>query len=272
MGIFDYYAKKRALEDANRRSDEAMKYYNDLPEYEYIQAPEAILEGLPPELQAQIIKEDPTLRSTEMAALQNMQELADKGMSAQDAYNYMQSQQRTGQESRGQQEAIINEMLRKGMGGSGIEYALRTQAAQNAVDRFSQEQAAQAAKNAEMRALANLQQGEMAGNLRGQDYTVNSTNANILNQFAQDNARNRQDTMQRNIDRQNLYNQGETAERRNVQSGNVNLAKQIAQSKANTKTGQAAYDLAQGENKAGLYNDIGEAAGKLGGYVWNKVF
>lgn len=265
MGLFSYLAERRAQDRAKQAADEAMGYFQDLPEYEYIEGQAPILEGLPEELQAQIIQEDPTLKATEMAALQEMQNLAKQGMSAEDAYNYMTAASRTGQEARGREEAIINEMQRKGMGGSGLEYALRTQAGQSAIDRFAENQALQAAKTAEMQALANIQQAAMAGDIRGQDYRTSASNVDILNRFAQDNARNRQDVQRANIDRRNLFQQGETAEQRRVSGGNVELARQLARDKANIKTQKTAADVA-GTRAGGQFGDaILDTGGKAVG-------
>ena len=264
MGLFGYLAERRAQDEARRAADKSMGYFENLPEYDYIAGQNPELEGLPEDLQAQLIAEDPTLKATQMAALQEMQNLAKEGMSSEDAYNYMTAASRTGQEARGREEAIINEMQRKGQGGSGMEYALRTQAGQSAVDRFAENQALQAAKTAEMQALANTQQAAMAGDIRGQDFKTNATNTDILNQFAQSNAKNRQATQGRNIDRRNLFSQGETGEQRRVQSGNVDLAGQRARDMANIRTNQAAANTAK--TRAG-----GQVGDQLAGGVMQGV-
>lgn len=258
-----------ALDAAEQRQIASLRYLDDMPEYEYLQGTNPMLEASPEQLQAQMISEDPALRSTEVAALQKMQELADKGLSAQDAYNYMQAEQRAGQESRGQQEAIINEMQRKGMGGSGLEYALRNRVSQDAVDRFAENQAMQAAKIAEQKALANLQQSNMAGNIRGEDYRVNNANTNALNEFAQQNLRNRMEVGNRNINRQNIFSSGETAERRNIANQNVAGARNVANQKANLRQGLSAYDLARGVGNSNMTNDIFNTIGKMGGNIYD---
>ena len=268
MGLFGYLAERRAQDEAMRRSEEADKYFQDLPEYEYLPGLAPEMEGLPEDLQAQIIAEDPTLRNTEMAALQEMQNLAKEGMSAEDAYNYMTAANRAGQEARGREEAIINEMQRKGMGGSGLEYALRTQAGQGAIDQFAENQALQAAKIAEMQALANAQQAAMAGDIRGEDFRREASNTDILNQFAQANAKNRQETQRRNIDRRNIFQEGETGERRNVQRGNVDLARGTARDRANIKIGQGAQELERGRSTGKFLDVIGQGVGRGVGYLW----
>lgn len=259
MGLFSYLSERSAQDQAKQNSDQAMRYFNDLPEYQYLEGSAPMLEGLPEDVQAQLVQEDPALRATEMAALQEMQELAKNGMSSEDAYNYMTAASRTGQEARGREEAIIDEMQRKGMGGSGLEYALRTQAGQGATDRFAENQALQAAKTAEMQALANAQQASMAGDIRGQDYNANAGNTDILNRFAQENVRNRQNVQGANIDRRNIFQEGETAEQRKIGSGNVELAGQRARDKSNIKTGQGAIDMAAGRTTGRFLDDAGEA-------------
>jgi len=264
-----YAGQNSAANKAAARTEQALRELEGLPDYEYIQGISPLLEQQAADLQAAQIAEDPTLRSTELAALQNMQQLAKEGMSAADAYNYMKAQQQTGMESRGAQEAIIAEMQRKGAAGSGIEYALRSQASQSAVDRFAEQQAMQAAKNAEMRALANLQQQQMAGNIRGEDFRTNSANTNALNQFALENARNKEALQNRNIDRQNIYSAGETGERRRVQSGNVDLAGQRAAQRSNVQQGLATQDLARGVAGSNMTRDVTETIGKVGGAAWD---
>ena len=262
-------AQDEAAEKARKLGLESIAELDRLPYYKYIEGANPLLEMTPEDVQAQLIQEDPTLRNTEIAALQQMQQLADKGETAQDAYNYMLANQRAGTESRGQQEAIINEMQRKGAAGSGLEYALRTQAAQSAVDRFAEQQALQAAKKAELQALANVQQSNMAGDIRGEDLRAQSSNVNALNQFALENSRNRQLTAQRNIDRQNVNAQNELSQRRQVQQGNVELDRNAAQQRANLRSGQRAGELAKGISQSNLYGDIGSTIGKAAGQAYD---
>jgi hypothetical protein len=107
------------------------------------------------------------------------------------------------------------------MSGSGVEAALRMMAAQGSSDRLANEAALQAAENAKMRLSATQAKGDMASNIRGQDLSQATTNADILNKLAWNNSERARQIANMNIDLKNKYSQDELAEKRRVAGTNV---------------------------------------------------
>jgi hypothetical protein len=164
----------------------------------------------------------------------------------------------------------MDAMARRGMGGSGTEYALRMQSGQNSLDRLAQNEAAKAASNAELMALAELKGGELAGQMRGEDYTVNNANANILNDFTQANSIAREHAKQMNTQLLNAYNQNELEERRDVSKGNVNLGLEKAKTQAGIAGGQNALDMAGAVGKSNLYSNIGNIPSDVASWYYSN--
>jgi len=274
MGIFDfasdlfgYNAEEEALNQSKDRYTQLLQELGKIPDYEYIEGAAPQYYATPEEVQANTITEDPLLRETELKALQGLKARADEGMTAADTADWMDKRNKAATEARGQEEAIINSMRSRGMGGGGTEYALRMGAGQSALDRLAANEAAKASSNAELRALAELKGGQMAGQMRGEDFNVSNTNADILNKFALENSRARQEQQKANTALANAYQQNELAERRKVGSGNVDLGLKKQQTLAGIANQQNQADLASGIGKANLYGSIGREAGNVMDYI-----
>jgi hypothetical protein len=229
------------------------------------------------------VSTDPRLKDQQMASLAALKGLADSGgMTAEDQANLNRIQNQSAQADRGRRDAILQNMQARGMGGSGNELLAQLQSSQAATDRQAQ-QGLDIAGMAQNRALqAMMQGGELAGNVRDQDFgeqariaqardAVNQFNAQNLtqaNQFnagqgnnmAQFNAGNQMQAAQfKNLEAQKFNagqtqsaNQFNTAGKQQVQSDtakhNANIPQQQFQNAATVAGGQAAIDQA----KAGM--------------------
>ena len=192
---------------------------------------------------ANTISTDPATRAAQMQALQELTARSNEGLSAQDNYNFMKNKMNAETASRGAELAIEENLRQRGMGGTGVEAAMRMMNAQGTADRIAQEEAAQAASNANMRLSATQAQGQLAGNVREQDIGVAKTNADILNQLAWNNSERARQIANLNIDMKNKANQENVAEQRRVQDVNVTAKNQAQlmnkqQSIANDQTRQ----------------------------------
>ena len=207
--------------------------YTYSPEaYEYLAAPS--LEEYSPweDVQAQEIADSPEARAIQYGALQDLQQRAEEGLTAQDQADYMRGRQRAGEMARGREGAIQRSLEARGMGGSGIEAAMRQIASQQSVGQLSDMEAQRAAENARQRALAT--QMAMAGGerLRGQDIALNQANANILNQFAWDNSAMKAKIKNMNTELTNKQIMDAINEQRRIaglNTGEANIAQQINQ-------------------------------------------
>lgn len=146
----------------------------------------------PESAQYQTINEDPKVRAMQIQALQNMQGYADQSANSQQALDRQSALNNAQILAKQQMGAIQNQAARRGQLGSGLDYVLQNQSAQQGANSAQQGYLNSAAQAA----LQRLQgtQGVMQGSsqLRGQDFNTANTNAGIINAFnmANTNARN----------------------------------------------------------------------------------
>jgi hypothetical protein len=169
------------------------------------------------------ISTDPALRTAQMDALASLQDLGKGGLTLQDKANLARIQSDQLATSRGQQEAIQQQAAARGVGGSGVALMAQMQAAQDAASRRSQSDL-DVAGMAQNRALQALQQGgQLAGNIRGQQFGEQAQIANARDQIANFNAQARNQA--------GLFNVGQRAD-----TARLNLAER--QRIADTNVGQ----------------------------------
>ena len=197
---------------------------NYTPEtYQYLASPEYMQNTYLGDAQSTLIADSPEMRNAQLAALGNLQQRAETGLDANSKAQFLRAQQAAGEFSRGREGAIMNDMQGRGMGGSGLEMAMRQMAGQQGGDSLSQSMADQAAADASQRMQAELLALESAGNIRGQDVGTQETNADILNQFSMKNSAARQQISNMNTDLGNERIKGNIAEQRKVSAGNTDL-------------------------------------------------
>lgn len=142
---------------------------------------------------------DPALREKQMSGMSALDEIVEGGgFTLADKANLARMQNETAQADRGRRDAIMQNMQARGMGGSGMELLAQLQSSQAATDRASQAGLDQAGM-AQQRALdAIMNQGAMAGNIRGQDFGENAQRAQAADYLKTFNAKNRMDANQFN--------------------------------------------------------------------------
>ena len=195
-----------------------------------------------PEMEAEILQQDtqlkglrvdPKLKAQQVDALQRLSQQGREGLNLEDRVALEEIQRAEAQANRGQQEAILQNMEARGMGGAGAELAARLQASQSSADRASQRGLSVAAQ-AQQRALqAMMQSGEMAGRMGQQDYENQAqvgTAQDAINRF---NTGSRQDVQSANIRAKN-----------EAQEANLNYAKQLEANRVATANAQRTADAA----------------------------
>lgn len=131
---------------------------------------------------------DPELRAKQMAALQQMQDISEGRIASQGSYERELARRGAEQLARQREEGVLQQAQMRGMGGSGMEFALRAQAGQNAANQAQMggmQSAAQAALE-RLQSQQSYQQG--LGNLRAQDTDLSARNSDIINRFNAYNA------------------------------------------------------------------------------------
>lgn len=187
--------KKDPTEDIYRSQIDALNHIGlpDLDAYSYV----------PEEYRYTLAQEDPGYKTRQMALLDRMAELSETGLSDADKASYAQGVGQANQAAGQRSGALMNEMKARGQGGSGLEYALREQAGQEALTRQNQSGLAQAGDSARQRALYQQAYGQALGQQRDQDWRSSAANADVINQFNQLNTTNKNNAVQGNLQRRN---------------------------------------------------------------------
>jgi len=138
-------------------------------------------------------------RSAQSSAIAKLQSFVDQnGLDAQARSANEQVLSAADQRAQGNRAAVTSNFARRGMGGSGAEFASMLQGNQSAANQGRQS-GLQIASDAKSRALSALgEQGSLAGQMRGQDIDVASKNAAAANAREQFNANMRMDTAKGN--------------------------------------------------------------------------
>lgn len=216
-----------------------------------LRAQQAKLEGIPlPELEAfqfnpesyqySTVSEDPALQARQAALIDRLGQLGETGLSEADKASYSQGINQANQAARQRSGALMNEMRARGQGGSGLEYALREQAGQEALGRQAQQGLAQAGDSARQRALYQQAYGNALSGQRDQDYRAKAANTDVINRFNQLNTGARNEAALGNLNRKNevaqqgyanqlsKYNAGNTAAGNLAQAGAASSASRNA--------------------------------------------
>lgn len=209
----------------------------------------------PEDAQSTQISEDPMVRSAQLSALSKMSGLAEQGLGAEDQAAFTRAQNMAAQQAHAGTQAALQNAQARGVGGSGMEFAMREMANQGAAQAAQNAGLDQAANSARQRALYNQAYMQGMGNVRGQDLQANSANADILNRFNMANTQNRNQAQQYNLgNRQNLSNLN-IGERNSAQQYNNDLKSksfQNAMAKAGGMSGanRGVADAYYGQNAA----------------------
>lgn len=236
MGLFDSdsignFAAGRALfgglfDNTDKKSREQIKGSQQL--WNNLQTPDLKWTDYNPEsftpddaIYSQI-SQDPELRLKQLSALSKLEGLSNEGATPEDELALLRARQAGDQLAKAHSDAAINDAQVRGVAGSGQEFAMREAASQAAAQR-AQEAAMQAAAQKAQQRQAYLQAyGNQLNQVRGQDFTQNQANTNIINDFNKANTQARNQAGQNNVnarnDAQQLNNQG----RINTQQQNFN--------------------------------------------------
>lgn len=231
------------------------------------------------------IKEDPSLRESQMDALNMLKQRGSQGFSPTERAELNSLRQEAQRDARGKIEQIQQQMAARGQAGSGTELAAALSEGQGAAERQSGEAdrlMAMAAQNA----LNAISQGaNVATGIRSQDYGVASDKANAQDMISRFNAENAAAVQQRNVGSKNAAQAANLSEKQrmadtntqveNLERQRMNEAKRdfyndkmnLATAKNNIRAGQASQAVQAGQNKANMFQGIGTTVGgSLAGY------
>lgn len=190
--------------------------------------PEMERDFIAPDSRMAQVSTDPRLKEAQFAALAQLAQLGEGGMDVKDLADIEAAKQRYLGQQAAQQQAVQESMARRGIASGGQEFSLRQQAAQNAANQMNQyEQQIQG--EARRRALeAIMQQGQMAGNVRTQEFSEEAQKAQAADAIAKFNAQMRSATEARNIAARNQAQLGNLTEAQRIADYNSKVAAQNA--------------------------------------------
>lgn len=289
-----------AAAEAKRLSQQAMELYNGVipPQVKNLIVEQLTQQGLyTPETadavelgisQVSGIQEDASLREARKAALSQMGQISRTGFGAQDraALNKVKNELASSQAAK--QAQIQQQMAARGLGGSGSELAMAIANSQAGAQAASEEgdRIAADASNRALTALSNY--GNMAGDLRGQDFDVNRAKASAADEFQRFNVNNKQDVSNLNVGNRNKAQQANLEVQQRIADANIANRRQeavrqedakqsrftnemnLADKKASILTGQANMAMNEGKRKAEGAQSIGTGIGGIAGGLLSK--
>lgn len=173
--------------------------------------------------------------------------------------------------SRAGTEAAIANAQARGVGGSGMEFAMREMANQQGAERASNAGLEQAAAAARQRALYNQMYQQGLGQMRQQDAQAGQYNNDVINKFNAMNTQNRNQMNQANVDMRNqaqkMNNQGRIDMQQQNYDNQLKRAGGMAGQYGNMANAEAAAGAARANERNQL---IGVGAGLAGSYLGRK--
>lgn len=247
-----------ATQDERRKQlamiEEQRRLFESLPTN--IQAEQEALSELGPSAY-ESLSEDPRLRVEQMRTLSALRELADAGgMDPQARAALAETQAAGAAQERAQRGSILDQFSRRG-GGSGNQALLAALVSQQGAAQRAGMEGLQAAGDASARRYrALMDAGNVAGQVRGQDYGVASDRAGAMDRVSAYNAANRQQVAARNTDR-----------KQRTSEGNIGRQYERAGMVGGTYGDERGYWSDQERRKRALWAGGGQAVGTGVGYA-----
>jgi len=218
----------------------------------------------PEEAESNLVSLDPKYRDMQMQALQGLRDKASGAASAQEDADRLQAVTEANDFARGREEGVLNNAKARGVGGGGMEFALRAQAGQDAANRVGQLTNQSAANAAMQRLAAQGAYSQGVGNMRTQEQQMAAQNADILNQFNMYNTGLKNQTNNANTNMQNhagldKVNRTEARGQRGFQNAQSNWDRKLGLNQQNVNDIYDEGKSLQGINE-GFWNVVRQAA------------
>jgi len=226
------------------------------------------------------INEDPSLRASQMASLNEMKTTGRIGLSAKSKAALNQIRQTVAKDVEGKRQQIIQNAQQRGMAGSGAELMASFQAAQSGADTASNEGEKLAAEQESLALQARQNALSAAGSIRQDDFAKASALAEASDRATQFNMSNSMARQQRNTDRYNLTSAANLQNQQNINNANTsmrnaeteraNTAKRTFwQDKVNMAQLEGGMDQANANRLSADAANTGASAAAMGGALLN---
>lgn len=233
--------------------------------------------------QKQILTEKPETLARQQYAMNALKQMSQTGMSAQDLAQMQEARSAVAEDTSAKTNQLLQQAQMRGQLGAGDTLASQLMAAQQGGQRASKEALQTAAAAGQARQQALSQYGNMAGQVRGQDYTTqeanmqnelarqrfldqNSIGRQQANVAAENQARMYNLQRQQGVGDQNVGGANTEAQRSASLRANLSLGKAEALSKAYSGQADRAQKAAASTaaSDTAMMSGIGSLAGDLG--------
>jgi hypothetical protein len=209
------------------------------------------------------ISTDPRLAAAQMAALESLGQISKGGLTEGDMAAIEQARREVDSAQTAREQAILQDMQQRGIGGAGAELALKLASAQGAADRQGAA-SLDVVRDAQARALQALAaQGDLAGSVRGQDFGEQAQIAAAQDAIRQFNLQNQQRVQDQNV---GLRNQ--------AQQMNLGEMQRIAEANAAARNQEEMYNKAliqqQYQNEIQRAGGVAQQYQNMANYQQNK--
>jgi hypothetical protein len=259
-----------AADAQRRRLEQAVSAISGIPELELQKyTPEQLISMgnfTPEELQAigllgpsayENIQLDPRLRADQEMALSQARERALRGFTAEDAAMLDQYMRQAASTAQSATQNALNDMSRRGMGGSGAALAAALQGTQSAANLQSQQAMQQAAMRLQAQDRNTDALARLAASMEGTDYSRAADLANRRDTIQQFNQQLRQRIADTNVQNRNL-----AAER------NLNLAQRLSDANIGIRN---EAQLKEWDRRKMISDDRYRKAAALSGAIQNEA-
>jgi hypothetical protein len=205
------------------------------------------------------VQTDPRLMQAQMAALQQLQQTGQMGMTPAEHAALVQAQQNAAAQAQAKSKQVLNEFAARGMGGSGAELAAQLSNAQNSAQMLANN-SNQVAQNAQQNALQAISQaGTLGGQMQGQQFGQQSAIAQARDYINQFNLQNAQNVGNTNVGLANQANQFNLMKNQNLANMNAQLLNQQQEHNKQLSQQQFNNQVALAGGRSGQYQGVAQA-------------
>lgn len=202
---------------------------------------------------------DPATIQAQNDTLNQLQEISKGGLTEADKAAARGINNEVNQQSQARQKAILNAMASRGTLGSGMELAAQLQGNQQSTQQASNA-GDELIKQAQARSLQALgQQGQLAGQMRGQQFGEQSDKARARDEINRFNTVNRQNIVNANIGERNKAQQMNLESMQNRENTRANLANIAEKSNKDLYQSQFNNQIAKTQGLTGAGSAAGQA-------------
>lgn len=209
---------------------------------------------------------DPRLKAQQMDTLAALQEISKaEGLTAQDKALLARIVREEDIKARGQREAIMQSAQERGIAGSGLELASQFQAQQEAATRQAMRDQEIAALAEQRKMSALLGSGELAGQMRGQEYGEQQNLAQARDMLSRFNIANQQQTEAQNVAARNQAQQYNLANQQRIAEENTKWLAMAPQQRFQNQMGLAQAQAGGQYQLANMFNQQSAANMQMAG-------